>query len=311
MTSEHNVKRSDILNTQVIARNNGKRLGVISQLWVDIDQREVVALSLRDNLLAIGGVPRYMFLSSIRQVGDVILVENEDAIEDVDTDAFSSLVNSEVITETGELLGRVRNFQFDEENGKVSSLIIASFGLPQIPQQLLSTYELPIEEIVSSGPNRLIVFEGAEQRLNQLTMGVLERIGIGRAPWERDEDDLYSSPPVARPGNQLPSGVPLQTPKRSKLRNQPVIQESWEDEEEYEELQPPPRQMRQQQRAMPYEDEPEWKEPPRRYQEPKYAEEPEDELNYDDLKGDAWVEDPKPINIPKKTKAPEYEEEDR
>ena len=313
MTSEQIVKRSDILNTQVIARNNGKRLGVISQLWVDIDQREVVALSLRDNLLAIGSVPRYMFLSSIREIGDVILVDDEDVIEDIDVEAYSSLISSEVITETGELLGRVRGFQFSEENGKVSSLIIATFGLPQIPQQLLSTYELPIEEIVSSGPNRLIVFEGAEQRLNQLTLGVLERIGIGKAPWERDEEELYS-PPIARPANQLPSGVPLQTPRSQPLRNtQSAVQEAWE-EEEFEELQPPPRQIRRQ-RAMQYEeDEAEWSEEPMRprYQEPpRYAEvEPEVGQKYDDeLEGDAW-DDPKPVNIPKKTKAPEYEEED-
>ena len=65
MTSEQIIKRSDILNTQVITRNNGKRLGVVSQLWVDIDQREVVALSLRDNLISFSGVPRYMFLRSI------------------------------------------------------------------------------------------------------------------------------------------------------------------------------------------------------------------------------------------------------
>jgi len=316
MTSEHIIKRSDILNTQVITRDNGKRLGVISQLWVDIDQREVVALSLRDNLIALGSVPRYMFLSSIRQVGDVILVDNEDVIEDIDVEAYSSLVNSEVITETGEMLGRVRGFQFDDENGKVSSLIIDTFGRPQIPQQFLSTYELPVEEIVSSGPNRLIVFEGAEQRLNQLTVGLLERLGIGRAPWERDEEEFYS-PPVARPSNQLPSGVPLQTPTRSKpLRTpQPMIQDSWESEEEWEETQPPARQLRQQ-RAMPYEEDEvetrsEQTDRPR-YQEPSYAQpEPDYEDEYDDeLEGDPWTA-PKPVNIPKKTKAPEYEEEDR
>jgi hypothetical protein len=35
-----------------------------------------------------------------------------------------------------------------------------------------------------------------------------------------------------------------------------------------------------------------------------------DEYDYD-LDGDAWEDEPKPVNIPKKTKAPEYEEEDR
>jgi len=39
-------------------------------------------------------------------------------IEDIDVEAYSNLVNSEVITETGELLGRVRNFKFNRENGR-------------------------------------------------------------------------------------------------------------------------------------------------------------------------------------------------
>ena len=323
MTSEQIVRRSDILNTQVITRDNGKRLGVVNQLWVDIDRREVVALSLRDNLIAFAGVPRYMFLSSIDQVGDVILVENEDVVEDIDVDVYSNLINCEVITETGELLGRVRNFKFNGETGQLLSLIIASFGIPQIPDQVLSTYELPIEEIVSSGPNRVIVFEGAEERLVQLTVGLLERIGIGRAPWERDEEEQYLTP-TAKPEKQLPSGVPLQVPTQARTRK-PVVEEAWdedEDEYEYETVQPqsqPPRQ--QQYESLQYEEDEEdnWSEAttPNRYQKPRYVEpEPyqptqEYDEDYDDeLETDAWDDTPKPVNIPKKIKEPEYEQED-
>ena len=196
MTTEFNRLRSEVINTQVITRNSGKRLGVVKEMLVDIDRREVVALGLRDNLISVAGMPRYMYLEDISQSGDVILVEDEEVIEDVDIEALSALINCEVITEDGEMLGRVRDFQFNMEDGKVSSLIIASWGYPQIPDQVLSTYELPIEEIVSSGPNRIIVFEGAEERLTQLTVGLLERLGIGKAPWERDDDDLYYTPPT-------------------------------------------------------------------------------------------------------------------
>ena len=324
MTSEQIFRRSDILNTQVITRDNGKRLGVVSQLWVDIDRREVVALSLRDNLIAFAGVPRYMFLNSIIQIGDVILVENEDVIEDVEVEAYSNLINCEVITETGELLGRVRNFKFNGETGTLYSLIIASLGIPQIPDQVLSTYELPIEEIVSSGPNRVIVFEGAEERVNQLTVGLLERIGIGKAPWERDEEEAYMTPATARPENQLGSGVPLQAPTKSQSMRtrQPIVEEAWdEDEYEYEQVQPQP--LRQQQyESLQYEEDEEdnWSEATTTrdsYQKPRYVE-PEpykptefvEEYEDDELETDAWDDEPKPVNIPKKIKQPEYEEED-
>jgi sporulation protein YlmC with PRC-barrel domain len=324
MTSEQIIRRSDILNTQVITRDNGKRLGMVSQVWVDIDRREVVALSLRDNLIAFAGVPRYMYLNSVNQIGDVILVDNEDVIEDIDVEAYNSLINCEVITETGELLGRVRNFKFNGETGNVSSLIIASLGLPQIPEQVLSTYDLPIEEIVSSGPNRVIVFEGAEERVTQLTVGLLERLGIGKAPWERDEEEYYT-PTTTRVENQLGPGVPLQTtPSRPIRPSQPVVQETWnEDDYEYETVQPQPQPLRQRQyESIQYEEDVEednWSEatPPDRYQAPRYAEpEPYKKKDYaedyeDYELGDAWADEPKPVNIPKKIKQPEYEEEDR
>jgi sporulation protein YlmC with PRC-barrel domain len=325
MTSEQIRYRSDILNTQVITRDTGKRLGVVKDILVDIDRREVVALGLRDNLISIGGMPRYMFLNSICQMGDVILVDDENVIEDIDVEAYSNLINSEVITETGELLGKVRGFKFNTDNGQVSSLIIASLGLPQIPDQVLSTYELPIEEIVSSGPNRLIVFEGAEERLNQLTVGVLERLGLGRAPWERDEEEVYLQP-TTRPENQLGTGIPINTPTRIRTAT-PVVQDSW-NEDDWEEPQPQPLRRRQAESIYYEEDveEDNWSaastDTSRRpqYQKRGYAEpEPYDEdydEDYDEIEGDAWGEEVKPqpyqppkVNIPEKTKQPEYEDE--
>ena len=341
MTSEKVIRRSDILNTQVITGDNGKRLGIVNQLWVDIDRREVVALGLRDSLISISSIPRYMYLSSIDQIGDVILVENEDVIEDVEVDIYSNLINWEVITETGEVLGKVRGFKFNSKTGQIHTIVIASLGLPQIPDQLLSTYELPMEEVVSVGPNRLIVFESAEERLTQLTVGLLERMGIGKAPWEREEEAWNAQPKTIAPSNQLPSGVPLEPPKQKIRRPEPVAEEVW-DEDDYEEV---PRRRVMEARpleAQPYEPEPYEPEP----YEPQTVEYEEEEDNWseatgkdkyqqtpppppkpskppqyineyttydDDVNSDAWGDDepPQPINIPKKVKEkqPEYEEE--
>ncbi len=324
MTSEQIIRRSDILNTQVITRDNGKRLGIVSQVWVDIDQREVVALGLRDSLISISGIPRYMYLNTINQIGDVILVDNEDVIEDIEVESLSNLINWEVITETGEVLGKVRGFKFNGETGKLDSIVIASLGLPQIPDQFLSTYEFSVDEIVSTGPNRLIVFEGAEERVNQLTVGLLERLGIGKAPWERDEEAEYGYTPPRQvaPSNQLPSGVPLQPPKPRVRAPEPVAEEEW-TEDYVEEVRP----RREVMKARSYEsiqydedEEDNWSEATGsdRYKQPlkpepqpstkSYADDYDD---YDDLESDAWEDAPKPVNIPKKVKErqPEYEEE--
>lgn len=329
MTSDNIRLRNEFLNTQVITRNTGKRLGVVKEVLVDIDRREVVALGLRDSFLSVSGMPKYMYLNTICQTGDVVLVEDEDVIEDVDIDAYSKVINSEVITETGEPLGRVRDFQFSLEDGKVSSLIIASIGLPQIPEQVLSTYELPIEEVVSSGPNRLIVFEGSENRLTQLSVGLLERLGIGRPPWEREEEEGYY-PPVAKPENQLPSGVPLRTPVAPPIETRtPIKEERWdEDQWEEREVVPLPKRKAEAIRYEEYDEEYEednWGETRRErpgvnYEKPPYSPEPrandrEYDYDYDDVREDVWDDDIKPepynpprVNIPEKQGQPEYDE---
>ena len=43
------------MGTQVITRDSGRRLGVVGEVVVDIDRREVVALGLRDNPLTRDG----------------------------------------------------------------------------------------------------------------------------------------------------------------------------------------------------------------------------------------------------------------
>jgi uncharacterized protein YrrD len=203
MTSELIRQRSDLIDTQVIAKDTMKPLGIVKEILVDIDSREVVALGLRDGILvAPRGLLKYMLISSIEAMGDVILVPSDDAIEDIDPEAYTNLINCEVVTETGDILGKIRGFKFNCEDGQLTSIIIAAIGLPSIPDRVISTYEFNIDEVVSSGPTRLMVFEGCEERLEQLSVGFLERIGLGKAPWE---DEYSYRPPVIRPENQIES----------------------------------------------------------------------------------------------------------
>lgn len=320
MMPEQIIQRSDFLGTQVITRDTGKRLGVVSQLWVDIDRQEVVAVSLRENPIAglLSSIPKYMYLSSIRQIGDVILVDNENVIEDIEVEAYSSLIKSEVITEAGEMLGRVRGFKFDNNDYKVCALIIASLGIPQIPDQVVSTYELPIDQIVSSGPNRLIVFEGAEEQLIQLSVGWLERLGIGQAPWEREAEEAYMIPTI-QADKQLSPGSPVRTAPPIR-QTTPVVEETW-NEDNWEQAEPEP--MRRMEPEPVYEEleQDNWGETrsDEEYSQKAYAQRKDEEYyeeDYDDMYKDAWADDepeevykPPRVNIPEKTKKPEYEGE--
>jgi hypothetical protein len=81
------------------------------------------------------------------------------------------------------------------------------------------------------------VIEGTEERLDQLSVGFLERIGLGKAPWEDEYADYR--PTVVRPENQLPAGMPVapppmraeRPPARMPIRMpEPIEETTWEDD---------------------------------------------------------------------------------
>jgi sporulation protein YlmC with PRC-barrel domain len=225
--------RSELMGTQVITRDTGRRLGVVGEVVVDIDRREVVALGLRDNPLTrfLPGLPRWMPLDRIRQVGDVILVDSADSLnESFDAERYSKVINCQVITESGAVLGRVLGFSFDIETGELTTLVLGSLGVPLLGEGVLSTWELAVEEVVSSGTDRIIVYEGAEEKLKQLGTGLLEKLGIGGSGWEQEERERFRGAAVPAE-NQL---APGQATAAEQRRIQPARSRAFEPEAEME-----------------------------------------------------------------------------
>jgi sporulation protein YlmC with PRC-barrel domain len=172
-----------------------------------------------------------MPLERIRQVGDVILVDSSDSLaESFNPERYSKVINCQVITESGQTLGRVLGYSFDIETGELITLVVGALGVPLLAEGVLSTWELPVTEVVSSGSDRIIVYEGAEQKLKQLGTGLLEKMGIGGSSWEREERERYRMGPVPAE-NQLPAGLPSQQEQR---RIQPATARAFQPEEEME-----------------------------------------------------------------------------
>ena len=190
-----------------------------------------------------------MPLDRIRQVGDVILVDSADSLsEGFNPDRYSRVINCQVITESGHQLGRVLGFAFDIETGELTTLVMGALGVPLLGEGVLSTWEMPVEEIVSSGPDRIIVYEGAEDKLKQLSSGVLEKLGVGGPSWEEQERERYrvNLVPVE---NQLASGQPLEQEQRRLQASDTQALEA-EQELEYVELEDRRRESRQQRRYL-------------------------------------------------------------
>ena len=225
--------RSELMGTQVITTDTGRRLGIVGEVVVDIDRREVVALGLRDNPLTrfLPGLPKWMPLESIKQVGDVILVDSLDSLsEGFSPERYGKVINCQVITESGQLLGRVLGFSFDIETGDLISLVMGAVGVPLLGEGVLSTWEIPVEEIVSSGTDRIIVYEGAEEKLNQLSSGLLEKLGVGGSSWNESGANGYSANLVPVE-NQLLSGSESEQNNSLVEEYEEVVEQEYYDDE--------------------------------------------------------------------------------
>jgi sporulation protein YlmC with PRC-barrel domain len=191
--------RGQLVRKDVVTRTGGTRLGNVSQLWVDTDEWEVIALDCRPVANGVlspvvnavgGGAVDHVLMSSLRQVGDVVLVHDENAVERRwSSYGLSTIVGCDVVTERGTYIGRVRDFEFDPEDGLVQRLIVDALGLPVVPEEVVSTYAIDVSEILSSGADRIIVAEGAEARVEQLSSSLLQRLQLAAPPWEDDLAD--------------------------------------------------------------------------------------------------------------------------
>ncbi|MBD2149526.1 PRC-barrel domain-containing protein [Pseudanabaena sp. FACHB-1277] len=256
MQSENLRQRAAVLGLQVFSKRSAIRLGIVTQIWLDVDQRRVMGVSVAERFIPgtpIGiGDTFYMSLENIDLLGpDAILVDDESVLEDVlITERYTTLINNEVVTESGEPLGKVRDFKFDPETGELLFLIIASVGNPIIPATLVSTYELDVNEIIAVGRDRIIVTEGMEDRMTQLSKGLLERLGLGKAPWEDEFDDDYMPPTTTIRDNALSSGTRSSYSPPPQQRPPVYRQEqSWDDGDNWAEERIPVNQPPQRRQA--------------------------------------------------------------
>ncbi len=100
-----------VANKQVITRSKGKNLGTVRNFWVDPRSGRVVSFDLDEKKsltsTRIANIP----LSSLRQIGDVVLVNDDEAASQQPYDdryGFVALIGMGVRTRSGMYLGKVR-----------------------------------------------------------------------------------------------------------------------------------------------------------------------------------------------------------
>ncbi|XP_024981887.1 uncharacterized protein LOC112518431 [Cynara cardunculus var. scolymus] len=172
------MKRSNVIAKQVISIQSALSLGFISQLWVDTNTWMVVIVEVRPNLLS-GELERF-FLEDTRQVGDVVLIQDETVMDnEFKMVGLETLVGYSVVTPGQRDIGKVRGYTFNINSGVIESLELDSFGISIIPSSLVSTYELLVEDVLEVVSDTVVVHEAAASRIQRLTKGFWDGQRVG------------------------------------------------------------------------------------------------------------------------------------
>ncbi|KAJ0453524.1 putative PRC-barrel-like superfamily protein [Helianthus annuus] len=182
------VKRCNVVAKQVISIQSAVSLGFVSQLWVDTNTWMVVIVEVRPNLLS--GQQEMFFLEDTKQVGDVVLVEDETVMDkEFKLVGLETLVGYSVVTPGRRDIGKVRGYTFNINSGAIESLELDSFGISIIPSSLVSTYSLLVEDVLEVVSDTVVVHDAAASRIQRLTKGFWD---AKRTDYSMDDFDYYS-----------------------------------------------------------------------------------------------------------------------
>ncbi len=174
--------RSQLLGTQVINQTTGERIGVVSQIWLDTEPFQVSILSVSEKL--IGRVTKTLQLEAIPVLGpDAVLIPETILGETAESNGLMRLVGTEIVTEAGVKLGKIKDFTFRIDTGEILNLTLSNLGIPLVPGLLASTFQMKVEEVVSLGGDAILAKAGAEDRLERLSTSVLEQVGLVKPAW--------------------------------------------------------------------------------------------------------------------------------
>ena len=152
----------------VIAMAEGKQVGKVDDLVIDPDRKAVSWLRLHSGGL-LGGERLWVSVAAVHGVGEDAVTINAEADAHAPADAPEALalvkakrgvIGNKVITENGERLGEVRDYEFNPETFALISLSVPP-GMNVIGEILT----IPGDKVLTIGEDVVVVAAAAVMRL--------------------------------------------------------------------------------------------------------------------------------------------------
>lgn len=152
----------------VIAMAEGKQVGKVDELVIDPDRKAVSWLRLHSGGL-LGGERLWVSVEAVHGVGEDAVTINAEADARAPADAPEALalvkakrgvIGNKVITENGERLGEVRDYEFNPETFALTSLSVPP-GMNVVGEILT----IPGDKVLTIGEDVIVVSAASVMRL--------------------------------------------------------------------------------------------------------------------------------------------------
>eukprot|EP00210_Caulerpa_lentillifera_P001765 g1695.t1 len=145
------LRKSDLEEKLLITRTTGRKFGIVGEAWVDprkltIQNFDVVSKKQIIRTEVIGSIS----MESIREVGDVVLIHSD---RDFNYSILSNrlplttLPGLKLVLDNGTAVGKVIDFIFDPESGRIVQLVFHTKNFPFAKAKHFDQFAIPVQNI--------------------------------------------------------------------------------------------------------------------------------------------------------------------
>ncbi len=174
MTAQAEIfRQSDLLNQLVLDRQTLEELGRVETLWMYPPVHRVLGFICKSGFL--GNTKSAFKLSQIAAVGasGVLTHAPSEPTEARKVQQLESLIQHEVWSNEGNQLGKITDYLFELESGKIKAYLFVSSGWAGITGEV---YELRPADIASFGKKRVLVAESDTDRFAIYQEGISQKL---------------------------------------------------------------------------------------------------------------------------------------
>ncbi|MBZ8179601.1 PRC-barrel domain-containing protein [Oscillatoria salina] len=167
------MRRSQLINKLVLERRTTDKVGNVEQLWLDPHAHEIQSFSCKSGLF---GHNKLIFTwEQIETIGHDCILVNCSPTEAMKEkpDRSELIINHEVWTDAGVRAGKIVDYLFNLQTGKVVGYLFVADGWEGVTD---GTYILEPVAISSVGNKRAIVFDRAARNAAKFSEGLKNKI---------------------------------------------------------------------------------------------------------------------------------------